>query len=91
MICNHDIYARSMIFVENNMMNTWICWRTSAEHVWFLMIYMLYDELFWWFLMTMIVYDDSCLELMITTCNFISMIIIMINAMLSIMLGMLTC
>ena len=58
---NPCIYVGSMIFVEYNMMNTWLCWWTPAVHVWFMMIWMSYVEIFWWFLMIMKIYDDSCI------------------------------
>ena len=88
---NPCIYVRSMIFVKYSMMNTWLCWWTPTVHVWFMMIWMYYVEVLWWFLKNVKIDDDSCLELMNRTCNLISMLLIMLNAMLSIMLGMLTC
>ena len=35
-------------------------------------------------------YDDICMSMMIIACNFITIMIIMINAIFSIMLGILT-
>ena len=85
------IYIRSIMFVDYSMMNTWYCWWTPAVHVWFMMLWMFHVEIIWWFLMIMKLHDDSCLELTNRTCNLISMLLIMFNAMLSIMLEMLTC
>ena len=87
---NPYIYVRSMILVEYRMINTWLCWWTPAVHVWFMMLWMFHVEIIWWFLMIMKLDDDSCLKLMNRTCDLIIMLVIMFNAILSIMLGMLT-
>ena len=37
---NLCLYVRSMIFVEYNMMNIWICWWTPGAYIWFMIIWL---------------------------------------------------
>ena len=58
MPCNLDIYAKSIIYVEYNLMNIWTWWWTPAVHVWYVMIIMLYVGLFKCFRMILMLDDD---------------------------------
>ena len=88
MQCNYDKFDRSMIIDDYTMMNTWTNVWTPAVHDGLTMLWKLYDVVFSWIMLEMKFYVDSSLKLVISTCNMISMWLIMLMEWLVSCLGM---
>ena len=58
---NLDIYAKSMIYVEYNLMNMRIWYGIPAVHIRISILYMFHVGSLWWFMIDMMLYDDLCL------------------------------
>ena len=91
-VANHppiyDNFDRLMFVDDYTMMNTWTNVWTPAVHVWLFMLWKLYDVTFSWFMLEMKLYVDLSLKLMISTCNMMSIWLIMLLACIVSCLGM---
>ena len=80
--CNLPIYDGSLIYDDYHLMSMRLCWRTPTVHVWLTMIWKWYVVIFSWFILEMKLYVDLSSKLMISTCNMISIWLIMLLACL---------
>ena len=78
MKCSYDNFDRFMIFDDYNMMNIWTNVWTLAVHGWLIMIRKLYVVIFSWFMLEMKLYVDLSSKLIISTCNMMSIWLIML-------------